>query len=298
MNTKQSQPKLTTYDACKKAFMSTVQDISRDTGNHHSRTFADFAELSQCSLQQAINYTEQREQKHLQTIAPYKDKKSRHQFPELLAITTQALELNPNADFLGECYGLLEIAKEHAGQFFTPYCVSAMMAGITLGDVKENEAYKQRGYITICEPCCGAGGMVIACANELKHREVNYQQAMYVDAIDIDRTCCNMAFIQLTLLGIPAVVYHGNTLSMEMWEAMPTFAFYMFNWPWRLRNRNEACTQERTFDFQERWMYVAKTAATTMVQRMQVKPAEHVQEATQEVNVNAVVQTINKMLGE
>ena len=37
-------------------------------------------------------------------------------------------------------------------------------------------------------------------------------------AQDIDIRCVWMAYIQLSLYGIPAVVIHGNTLTMETWS--------------------------------------------------------------------------------
>ncbi len=39
------------------------------------------------------------------------------------AIVVEALERNPEQDFLGELYMELELGNHWKGQFFTPYCV-------------------------------------------------------------------------------------------------------------------------------------------------------------------------------
>ena len=53
------------------------------------------------------------------------------------------------------------------GQFMTPYHVSHMMAEINLSDLSLD---RKRGNnpISICDPCCGTGGMMIAAGNVIK----------------------------------------------------------------------------------------------------------------------------------
>src|SRR5580698_3353560 len=51
-----------------------------------------------------------------------------------------------------------------------------------------------------------------ACPPEVRRR-------LRVTAIDINRTACDMAFINTTLWGIPARIIHGNSLSLECWAA-------------------------------------------------------------------------------
>ena len=45
------------------------------------------------------------------------------------------------------------------------------------------------------------------------------RRRLRVTAIDINRTACDMAFLNTTLWGIPTRVIHGNTLSGEYWAA-------------------------------------------------------------------------------
>jgi type I restriction-modification system DNA methylase subunit len=99
------------------------------------------------------------------------------------------------------------------GEFHTPKNICDMMAKMTLGDM---ESFPAEGPITVCEPACGAGAMILSvgevCSPEVRRR-------LRVTAIDVNRTACDMAFLNTTLWGIPCRVIHVNTLSNEYWAA-------------------------------------------------------------------------------
>ncbi|MGF6472662.1 hypothetical protein [Paraburkholderia youngii] len=63
---------------------------------------------------------------------------------------------------------------------------------------------------------------------------------MHATCIDIDPCCVHMAYVQLSLLHIPATVVHGNALSMEVWGTWHTPAHVLGGWTFRLRGRVEA----------------------------------------------------------
>jgi len=46
-----------------------------------------------------------------------------------------------------------------------------------------------------------------------------------------------MAYVQLSLLGIPAVVVHGNALSLDVWGVWYTPAHVLVGWGELLCNR-------------------------------------------------------------
>ena len=54
--------------------------------------------------------------------------------------------------------------------------------------------------------------MIIAAAMELKSKGMNYQDKLEVVAQDLDWNCVYMCYVQLSLLGINAVVVQGDTL--------------------------------------------------------------------------------------
>ena len=85
---------------------------------------------------------------------------------------------------------------------------------------------QKKGYITINEPSCGSGTMVIAAAWAMQQRNMEYQRNALFIAQDIDIRCVWMAYIQFCLYRIPAVVIHGNTLTCEEWSRWYTPYFW------------------------------------------------------------------------
>lgn len=88
---------------------------------------------------------------------------------------------------------------------------------------------ENKDILTLSEPCCGSGGMVIAFAETLKEQGYNYQNQLFVETIDIDEICFKMTYIQLSLLGIPAKVVRGNTLTYKFQEILYTPLFFINN---------------------------------------------------------------------
>ena len=78
----------------------------------------------------------------------------------------------------------MNLGNSAKGQFFTPYHVSKMMAEINFVDLEKH--LNEKDFITLSEPCCGSGGMIIAYAETMKNRGYNYQHQLYVEAVDID----------------------------------------------------------------------------------------------------------------
>lgn len=142
------------------------------------------------------------------------------------------------SDALGEIYHALELHNKRAGQYFTPYSICCFMAQLTLGD---RESLKQQiaenDFMTVAEPACGSGALVIAAAQVLINSKINFQECMHVTACDISATCVHMAYVQLTMRGIPAVVVHGNTLTLEEWDRWYTPFHVLFNWTYKLKKR-------------------------------------------------------------
>jgi type I restriction-modification system DNA methylase subunit len=132
----------------------------------------------------------------------------------MLGVLVMDLETGPT-DVLGSVYHELELHNKWAGQYFTPFTICEFMAKMTLadsGDLKEK--IEARGFVRAAEPSCGSGAMMIALALGMKAEGINYQQDLHVTATDVDLKCVHMCFIQSSLLGIPAVIIHGNSLTL------------------------------------------------------------------------------------
>lgn len=138
---------------------------------------------------------------------------------ECLAILVQGLEEDQH-DFLGSMLAeLSQLDVSWKGQCFTPPALCTLMASMTMGDIEPDHDNR----LMLSEPCCGGGAMVIASSNVLKDRGF-FPWNYYWTCVDVDWRMFAISYIQLTLLGIPAGVIHGNTLSMEQWDGANTLA--------------------------------------------------------------------------
>lgn len=163
------------------------------------------------------------------------DKEEKTEFSQLFARLVTLLDEEPY-DVLGQLYMELELGNTNAGQFFTPPEVSELMARLGYGDeLKE----LKKPFITLQEPACGAGGMVLAFVKVMLSHGHNPLHHLWVQAIDVDRTAALMCYIQMSLWGIPGAVVVGNTLSLEVREVLHTPAHYLGLWSHRLRRREE-----------------------------------------------------------
>ncbi len=195
----------------KKDFMKCLQSI--EYGRNDYDIFQDFLTLATLSLHNVIAKDENVEKEYLKIIGKYENNKK---FAELFVITTLALE-EKHQDFLGDIFMNAGFGNVRGGQFFTPYHLSKMMSDITIGDSFKEQIEKE-GYFTLSEPCCGAGGMIIATSEVMLQKGYNPQTQMRFVGIDIDLKCCQMAYIQTSLLGLRGQIYHGNTITLEMWQ--------------------------------------------------------------------------------
>lgn len=127
------------------------------------------------------------------------------------AIIVEALDQNPEQDFLGRLYMNLGLGNHWKGQFFTPYPVCECMAEITINDNIKNLEKKE--WISVNDPACGAGATLVATANIFRKKKINYQTRVLFTENDIDRVTAQMCYIQLSLLGCAGWVAVANTIS-------------------------------------------------------------------------------------
>ena len=140
-------------------------------------------------------------------------------------------------DFLGEMFNMNGLGEHRKGQFFTPYHVSKLMGRLHCINLKVD--VENKDFITMCEPCCGSGSMVIAFADCMKEEGINFQQKLYVEAMDIEEICYKMAYLQLSLLGIAAKVQLGDSLTLEVKETLYTPMFFINGFYRRLKEFKE-----------------------------------------------------------
>lgn len=196
------------------------------------QVFSDFAHMAAAALYNAIHRDPTVEADYLRRVKRY-SKEDAIRMSGLLAVVTDGLEFSPT-DFLGQLMMTLELGNQYLGQYFTPYSVSYTMARINMADrLPELEDGRQE-YITVCDPACGAGGMIVATAEAMLEAGYNPQKQMLAYCTDIDPLAAMLCYIQLTLMHIPAVISIGNSLTMVITREMATPAYRLGLWDLKL----------------------------------------------------------------
>lgn len=211
----------------RKQFIKTFTRLAHHRERHD--VLADFLEMAFCAVRKTTlpegPAADAIEERYMAVVRRNKVEDVRGPMPELLGITRLAVQAG-GCDFLGQVIVELELPNQHMGQFFTPYDVSRMMAEMTFDTV--DEIIAEQGFVTVLEPACGAGGMIIAAADVLEARGFDIGRQLYVDATDISPTCFKMSYLQASFRGIPAIIRRGNTLSLERFEHAVTPVFFGF----------------------------------------------------------------------
>ncbi|MKV95247.1 SAM-dependent DNA methyltransferase, partial [Salmonella enterica subsp. enterica] len=129
-----------------------------------------------------------------------------------------------------------ELGDNFHGQYFTPYSVQCLMARLLMPGIQDT--IRRVGIVTVSDPASGAAGMLIAYAECLLEADINPSWHMFGSCIDIDPVAADMAFIQLSLLGIAAEVVTGNTLTMQFNRVRYTPVYYFNDFEKRLSDLN------------------------------------------------------------
>ncbi|CHO18830.1 Antirestriction protein [Salmonella enterica subsp. enterica serovar Typhi] len=101
---------------------------------------------------------------------------------------------------------------------------------MTLSDRIPELSSGERDFITVSDPASGAGSMVVALAEAMLEAGFNPQKQMVAYCVDIDPVASMMCYIQLSLMGIPAIVATGNSLTVEIKREMATPMFVLGRW--------------------------------------------------------------------
>lgn len=203
----------------KKTFVSSLKTI--DNSKRFQDVFSDFVSIMAISLSNVTTkYTDNelwklREEEYLRIMNRY-SKESQNKLSQLFTDLIYLISEKPYQDFLGELYMEFCTSNHARGQVFTPYHIAELMAKISIDDIDFETKLKEKGYITVHDPCCGSGVMLIAFADVCRQHAINYQQKVLFIAQDIDLLVAKMCFIQLSLLGCPGIVFVGNSLTSDI----------------------------------------------------------------------------------
>lgn len=220
----------------KNQFLNTFNSV--DKSKNRFEVFQDFVTCFACCLRNSIGkpskvfFSQTVEDEYFRIMKKY-SKEDFQKFPEMLAMIVSLLDAyNAPHDVLGDLYMELNFGSKNNAQFFTPSEISNLMAEIC--DSKIENIIAEKGFITVADPACGAGSTLLAKVKKLIAKGFNPLYHMYVEGTDIDRLVGLMCYIQLTLWGVPAKIYIGDSLTLKLNEVWVTPAFILGNWQYKL----------------------------------------------------------------
>lgn len=190
-----------------------INEINTLSGAHSPyEVFSDWIRCSSLAVCNSVHLIhnevwQQREREYIETLKRYPDG-TEVRFAGMLCMLGDLLA-EEMTDALGEIYMEAGMGSKVSGQFFTPFHLSELTARMAV----QNAIDTFDGHmITMCEPSCGGGGMIIATAKVLKDAGINYQKYLDVVAQDLDWKGVYMTYLQCSLLGIKATCVQGDTL--------------------------------------------------------------------------------------
>lgn len=208
-----------------------IKIITNMSGKYSPITiFDDFVKMAAISLSNSTDIIhnkewEKRESQYKTIVSKY----TNEEFHYLVKILILLVNLFNKSiyDYLGYIYMKCEMGNSKTGQFFTPFHLSELAAKLSINNI---EKIKQTNdIITLNEPACGGGGLILAFLKILKDNNINYQKRVKIIAQDLDFRSVYMTYIQLSLVGAKAKVVQCDTLT-ELYTKDKNCIFYTPMW--------------------------------------------------------------------
>lgn len=204
--------------------LNTIKNLGQKYGTNN--VFNDIVICCAYSFANCIDFKEKRENEYIRIINKYSEEE-RKLFPKVVAALINEYEKTEEPiDILGDIYEKLNLIKKGQAQFFTPLNISKMMADIIINGDSNIKDNKDKNYISISDPTCGSGRNIYTAYSKLLHDGIKNND-IYLEGADIDLVCCCMTYIQLSLMGANAVVYHQNSLTMDVYDTFYTISYYL-----------------------------------------------------------------------
>ncbi|QCR62984.1 DUF1738 domain-containing protein [Serratia fonticola] len=213
------------------------------------QVFSDFIHMSMSALYNRLLMNETFEADYMRRVAKYQpDDVTR--LSQLLGEVVAGLEFEV-CDFLGSIFMELGLGSKRACQYFTPDSITTMMAQVLMADGLKELDSGEKAFLTISDPACGAGGTIIAYYKAMRDAGYNPQQQLFAQCVDIDPVAGMMTYIQLSLLGLPAEIIIGNSLTVEYHQVLHTPMYFMGVWRNKLQRRWAAEEEKEEVELKE-----------------------------------------------
>lgn len=119
-------------------------------------------------------------------------------------------------------------------QSFSPDDIAKLMANIIF---PPQLSVSEKGFITLNDCTCGCGSLLLAGIQHYANAGYNPTKQLTIEAADLDVRCVHMAYLQFSFYGIPAVVVHGNEITLHEYDRWYTPVYLSKKWIWRAQMR-------------------------------------------------------------
>ena len=238
-------PSQTQWEKIKKDFIALLPTVA---SSYDTRSvFCDACRVFSLSLRSPLATTkEERDaiEKEYQSYVRKYGEDGMKKIGTLFALLVDALEIH-RGDFLGHVYEEINATNAKGlGQFFTPDCVSRLMAKMNFG----NDQIEKGKIVKLCDPACGAGALMIEASEEFMLNG-GRQGDLLIYGDDLDPTAVCIAYVQFSLLGYPAIVRRMDSLAMQVYEGpWYTMGYFAHALPMRLLASNSTISPSRGGD--------------------------------------------------
>lgn len=175
------------------------------------QVYKDFLEMVAISISNICDREQapERERRYLDLVKTYSPEQV-GKICDIMGLLVLELSKDPR-DVLGRVFMELELGSKWIGQVFTPLNLAELLAIIAF---KEDEI-EEKGYMTVFDPAVGGGVTIIGLVRTMIEKGYNPQKQLLVICGDLDIKAVHMTYIQLSLLGIPAIVKNQDALTLE-----------------------------------------------------------------------------------
>ena len=210
-------------DSYTEPVLDSLKSVRQETGHSWSQVFGDWTDVVFATLQRD-------DDSHSKMVDRYADgfgEDTTHDvfmsYSEAFANLLGSME-KTDMDILGHLYQEYGAPSSENGQYFTPSAAAQLLSGVMLPSNEEIQNTTRDDPLTIHDPTCGSGSLLISAAKQIEESTDTPYAALFFGQ-DIDIRCVKMTAINFAIRGLPGYAIHGDSLKADpiaAWKVMPS----------------------------------------------------------------------------
>ena len=149
---------------------------------------------------------------------------------DLSSVFVHNTHLGIYQDVLTAPFVQIGAASRTLKQNFSPASIGRIIGAVT---IPTPLLLPDEGFFSLGDNACGSGTLLLTGAQRFADAGYNPSEQLVIHAADLDARCVHMTYLHLSLYGIPAVIVHGNTATLDEYDRWYTPAYLWKKWIWR-----------------------------------------------------------------